>query len=153
MDDAPDHLAGEDDEIANRLSGGRSSLASVERYIAACQEHWRSNGPLRAFGVFDHATNQLVGSVEANLALPILEPGHANVSYGVFSEWRGKGIAVRALGLIVRYLKECTDTRRVILRIAVDNIASRSVAEKAGFHFLGVFQEDDEYMARYARDL
>jgi RimJ/RimL family protein N-acetyltransferase len=153
MHEAPDHLAGEDDEIANRLSGGRSSLASVERYIASCQEHWRSNGPIRAFGAFDRATNQLVGSVEANLALPILEPNQANVSCGVFSQWRGKGIAVRALHLIVRYLKECTDTRREVLRIEVDNVTSRSVAEKAGFQFLGLFKEGDECMARYARDL
>jgi RimJ/RimL family protein N-acetyltransferase len=153
MDDAPDHLAGEDDEIANRLSGGQSSLASVERYIESCQEHWCSNGSIRAFGVFNRATNQLVGSVEVNLGLSILGPKHANVSYGVFSQWRGKGIAVRALDLILRYLKECTDTRRAILRIEVDNEASRSVAEKAGFQLLGLFKEGDECMARYARDL
>ncbi len=67
-EDATRHLAGEDEAMAEWLSGGRSTLADVQAYIASNQENWRSNGPRRALGVFECATNRLIGSVEVNLA-------------------------------------------------------------------------------------
>jgi hypothetical protein len=82
-EDAADHLAGEDHEIAKWLSGGRSTMATVQSYIRSCEENWRGDGPRRAFGIFDCATNRLIGSIEANLAFPLLEPTQANVSYGL----------------------------------------------------------------------
>ena len=80
-EDAVEHLAGEDEEMAKWLSGGRSTLANVEKAILNWQQNWQTGGPRRAFGVFDCATNRLVGFVEVNLAR-IVEPGHVNVSYG-----------------------------------------------------------------------
>jgi hypothetical protein len=47
--DAVDHLAGEDEEMAKWLSGGHSTLATVQGYITSCEEHWRNNGSRRAF--------------------------------------------------------------------------------------------------------
>src|SRR5579871_5837055 len=86
--DAAAHLAGEDEAIATWLSGGRSTVDTVRRYIQRSLEEWQKNGPRRAFGIFDRATGSLIGSVEANLALPRLDPGQVNVSYGVFAAWR-----------------------------------------------------------------
>jgi RimJ/RimL family protein N-acetyltransferase len=151
-EDALDHLAGEDDEMAKWLSGGRSTLETVRGYIASCEEQWRTNGPRRAFGVFDCATNRLIGSIEANFAYR-LAPGQVNVSYGVFSDWRGRGIAQRALDLMSSYLRSSTELRQMVVRVACENTASLKVARKAGFQFLGVFEETQGAMARYARDL
>src|SRR5215467_4673459 len=142
MGDAAAHLAGEDDEMAKWLSGGRSTLANVEAYIQRSQEVWRTGGLRRAFGVFDCASGQLVGSVEVNLAR-IVNPGEVNVSYGVFREWRGQRIAVRAINLMDEYLRASTDVRQIVLRIAPENSASLRVAEKAGFSFAGVFEEPE----------
>ena len=72
-EDAADHLAGEDSEMAKWLSGGRSTLANVEAYIEQNLENWRIGAPRRAFGVFDCATSQLVGNIEVNL-VRTLEP-------------------------------------------------------------------------------
>ncbi len=58
LGDAVDHLAGEDEAMAKWLSGGRSTLSTVQGYITSCQEHWRTNGPRRAFGVFDCSSNR-----------------------------------------------------------------------------------------------
>jgi hypothetical protein len=80
-EDAVEHLAGEDEEMAKWLSGGRSTLANVEKAILNWQQNWQTGDPRRAFGLFDCATNQLVGFVEVNLAR--IEPGQVNVSYGV----------------------------------------------------------------------
>ena len=151
-ENAADHLAGEDDAIARWLSGGRSTIATVERYIASCEEHWRSQGPRRAFGIFDCKTEQLIGSIEANLAFP-LAAGQVNVSFGVFVGWRGKGILRRALDLLSSYLKSETEVRQMVVRISVANSASLRAIQKAGFLFVGVFDEPEGPMARYVRDL
>ncbi len=151
-EDAPDHLAGEDDEMARWLSGGRSTLATVQGYIASCEEQWRTNGPRRAFGVFDCATNRLIGSIEANLEYRLV-PGQVNVSYGVFPDWRGKGVAQRALDLMSSWLRSSTEIRRIVVRIPCENAASLRVAQKSGLHLLGIFEESTGPMARYARDL
>ncbi len=151
-EDAAEHLAGEDDEMAKWLSGGRSTLANVRNYIEKSKESWRNSGPRRAFGVFDCATERLIGSVEVNLAR-ILEPGQVNVSCGIFREWRGRGLALRALDLMGEYLRVGTDVRQMVLRIAPANTASVKMAKKAGFAFLGVFDEPEGSLARYVREL
>lgn len=150
--DAADHLAGEDDAIAKWLSGGRSTLAAVQSYIASSDEHWRTEGPRRAFGIFDARTKQLIGSIEANFAIPPA-PGQVNVSFGVFPDWRGKGIAQRALDLMSSYFKSTMDVRQMALRVSVENLASMRAIEKAGFQFAGIFDELEGAMARYVRDV
>ena len=152
VEDAAAHLAGEDDEMARWLSGGRSTVATVEAYIDRNLESWRSGGPRRAFGVFDCTTGKLIGNIEANLART-LEPDQVNVSYGIHREWRGRGLAQRALNLMRAYLRADTDVRQIVLRIAPANFASRRVAEKFGCAFLGVFDEVEGPMARYVSDV
>jgi RimJ/RimL family protein N-acetyltransferase len=139
-------------QIAKWLSGGRSTLPTVQGYITSCEEHWRTGGSLRAFGIFDCASNQLIGSIEANLAYRSV-PGEMNVSYGVFPDWRGKGIAGRALHLLSSYLRSSTEVRQMVVRITSENSPSLRVMEKAGFKFLGIFDEPAGRMARYALDL
>lgn len=151
-EDAADHLAGEDDEMAKWVSGGRSTLATVETFIRNNQESWRSGGPRRAFGVFDCASNRLTGFIEVNLAR-LVGPGQVNISYGVFPQWRRQGIALRAMNLMDEYLRTATDTRQIVLRIAPANIASLRLAEKSGFTFCGLFDEPEGRMARYMRDI
>jgi len=138
-EDAADHLAGEDHEIAKWLSGGRGTMATVQAYIRSCEENWRSDGPRRAFGIFDCATSRLIGSIEANLAFPLLEPTQANVSYGVFPACRGNRTALRALRLMGAYLKSVSGMCQMVLRISCENTASLRVAEKSGFQLLGIF--------------
>jgi RimJ/RimL family protein N-acetyltransferase len=151
-DDAADHLAGEDEEMANWVSGGRSTPATVEAFIQNSQESWRSHGPRRLFGIFDCASNQLVGFIEVNLAR-VVGPGEVNVSYGVFRQWRRQGLALRAINLIDEYLRSETEARQIVLRIAPANTASLKLAEKAGFTFVGLFDEPEGPMVRYVRDI
>jgi RimJ/RimL family protein N-acetyltransferase len=150
-EDAADHLAGEDSEMAKWASGGRSTLASVEAFIQNSQESWRNAGPRRAFGIFHCATNRLIGFVEANLGL--LDPGQVNVSYGIFRPWRGQGLALRAIDLMDRYLRTETQARQMVLRISPENSASLKVAVKAGFTLCGVFDEPEGRLVRYVRSI
>jgi RimJ/RimL family protein N-acetyltransferase len=151
-EDAAEHLAGEDDEMAKWVSGGRSTLASVEAFIRNNQESWRRGGPRRAFGIFDCASNRLAGFIEVNLAR-LVEPGQVNVSYGVFRQWRRQGVALRAINLMDEYLRTATEARQMVLRMVMANTASLKLAEKAGFSFCGLFDEPEGRMARYVRDI
>jgi len=151
-EDATEHLAGEDDEMAKWVSGGRSTLSTVEAFIRKNQESWRSGGPRRAFGIFDCGSNRLIGFIEVNLAR-LVEPGQVNVSYGVFPQWRRQGLALRAISLMDKYLRTATEARQIVLRIAPENNASLKFAEKAGFVFRGLFDEPDGRLARYVRDI
>jgi len=151
--DAAAHLAGEDDEIAVYLSGGKSTEETVRTYIQRSLEEWRNDGPVRALGVFSCVDASLVGSIEANLSLPTLKARQVNLSYSVFLEWRGQGIAVRAVRLMCDYLQTCTDSAEVIIQIVPSNHASARVAEKAGFRFEGLQHESDTPMLRYSLDL
>jgi RimJ/RimL family protein N-acetyltransferase len=149
-ENAVEHLAGEDDEMVKWLSGGRSTPASVEKAILNLQQNWQSGDPGWAFGVFDCATNRLVGLVEVNLAR-MVEPGQVNVSYGVFRPWRRQGLAVPTINLMNQHLRTATEARQIVLRIAPANLASLKFAEKAGFTFRGLFDEPEGRMARYVR--
>jgi RimJ/RimL family protein N-acetyltransferase len=151
-EDAADHLAGEDEEMARWASGGRSTPASVATFIRNNQESWRTGGPRRAFGVFDCASSRLIGFIEVNLA-QLVNPGQVNVSYGIFPQWRRKGLALRAMDLMDQYLRTETEVNQIVLRIAPANTASLKLAEKAGFTFQGLFDEPEGRMARYARNL
>lgn len=151
-EDAADHLAGEDDEMAKWVSGGRSTPATVATFIESNLENWRTGGTRRAFGVFECGVNRLIGFIEVNLAR-IVEPGQVNVSYGIFKEWRGQGFAARAIDLMAQYLRMETDAGQIVLRIVPENFASLRVAEKSGFNFLGMFDEPEGRMARYVRDV
>jgi RimJ/RimL family protein N-acetyltransferase len=138
--------------MAKWVSGGRSTPSTVEAFIRNNQESWRSGGPRRALGVFDCASNRLVGFIEVDLAR-LAEPGQVNVSYGVFPQWRRQGVALRAISLMDEYLRTATEARQMVLRIAPANTASLKLAEKAGFTFCGVFDEPEGRMARYVRTL
>jgi RimJ/RimL family protein N-acetyltransferase len=152
MGDAADHLAGEDEAIAYWLSGGRSTIETVQTYINSCEEQWRNNGPRRAFGIFDLATGKLIGCIEANLDLPVT-PGQANVSFGIFPAWRGKRIVGRAINLMGEYLRGAAQLRQMVARISLLNDASLTAVQRAGFRFVQIVWEPEGEMAHFVRDL
>lgn len=149
--DAPAHLAGEDEEMAKWLNGGRSTAATVQAAIANFEGQWRTDGPRRAFGVFDCSSDQLIGFVEANLTL-LGNPEEVNVSYGIFAPWRGSGLAGRAINLMAKYLRSATNASKIVLQIAVENRRSIRVAEKAGFARVGVHDSTEGPRVRYICD-
>jgi RimJ/RimL family protein N-acetyltransferase len=94
----------------------------------------------------------LIGFIEVNLAR-VVSAGEVNISYGIFPQWRRKGLALRAIDLMGEYLRTATNASKMVLRIVPANTASLKLAEKAGFTFQGVFDEPEGRMARYVRDI
>jgi RimJ/RimL family protein N-acetyltransferase len=137
LEDAAALVAGRDAEIAARLAGAPSTRATAEHHIGACAADWLGDwsrpGAKLAWGIRDAVTGTLAGTAEVALRFPELEPGAANLSYGVFPRWRGRGFAARAVVLMGDFLATRTTTSRAVLRIDRDNAASLRVAQRCGF--------------------
>jgi RimJ/RimL family protein N-acetyltransferase len=89
-----------------------------------------------AFAVTDAATGRVLGSIRLRWSEP---HDVAEVGYWLRSDARGRGAATRALLLVTRLALD-GGAARVQLRAATDNVASRRVAENAGFSLDGVLR-------------
>jgi RimJ/RimL family protein N-acetyltransferase len=103
------------------------TLADAEFYIGMEGEE--------KFALTDAATGRVLGSI----GLTWHEPDVAEVGYWIRADARGGGLMTRALLLACRHAFG-KGAARVQLRADVENVASRRVAEKAGFVAEGVLR-------------
>jgi len=90
----------------------------------------------QAFAITDAGSGRVLGSIGARWNEPC---DVAEIGYWVRRDARGRGVTTRALLLVTRFAL-AEGASRVQLRAATDNVASRRVAEKAGFRLDGVLR-------------
>ena len=148
-EDAAAHLAGEDEEMARRFGWWPkgSTLETVLPYFDRCAADWREHGPTRAFAVRDGVTGDLVGSAE----LRIRADGSGEVSYSTHTGKRRRGYARHALALLCEYAATL-GVAPLEAHVAVDNHASRRIAEACGFSETGTITGEGELRIRYLRE-
>ncbi len=134
--DAAPHVAGEDEASRRWLNEGHAStLEGTLHWIEENTQMWRDGGPRLAFGIRDAQTEELVGMVEANtdsLTLGLL-PGEVNISYQVYAPYRGRGMATRAVRLLLEHLKSIPAAHTAAIQTEPGNPSSAHVAVRAGF--------------------
>jgi len=111
----------------------------VLRWIQSNEDNWSSEGPRFAFAIQTEA-GELVGMIEINADhahFAGLEPGDANVSYGLYPQYRGRGLATSAL-LNVRDCMISNGMKRVVIRIEPENVNSVRLEERCGYVLTGV---------------
>jgi len=116
------------------LSGGESTEESVLRWIQSNDDNWASNGPRFAFAI-EVASGELVGMMEFNVdysRFAGLKPGDANVSYGLYPQYRGRGLATSAL-LDIRDFMIAKGVKRAVVRIEPKNVNSIRLTERCGY--------------------
>lgn len=148
-DDAADQLAGEDAELVRWLYGDESTPATVHRYITRSRECWAAGGPTFTFGIRTLRENALVGTIEVQLDKEFLAAGQANIAYGLYPKWRGKGLATRAVRLAVTFLRRNTDVVEVLILTSIRNPASAAVAARAGFRRAGQLDDESDILDRH----
>jgi RimJ/RimL family protein N-acetyltransferase len=84
---------------------------------------------VHTFAVVDRDTGALLGSV----GFQVLDHSRATFGYWVAREARGRGVATRALRLLVRHAAREHGLARLQLIVEPENVASIRVAENAGF--------------------
>ena len=152
IEDADVHFDGEDDEMVRWLSGGRSTRERTRRWMQGLAETASFSTPRTALAISDASTGVAAGFIEANLDLPGVAPGVANISYGIYPNYRGRMWAARAVKLMTGLL----DGRACIAMIQIEpqNVRSVAVAEQAEFSFVGrrVTPDGDE-MSTFTKHL
>jgi ribosomal-protein-serine acetyltransferase len=75
--------------------------------------------------------------------------GFLEAGYWLRSDLAGKGLMTEALRAVCDFGFEIVDLHRIELRAALDNVASRRVAEKVGFEERGILRECTFMDGRY----
>jgi RimJ/RimL family protein N-acetyltransferase len=110
--------------------------ADARAYIELCREGW-SDGTLTNFAITDAEGGEP-------------DQGVAEVGYWVAPQARDKGVCTRAVRLVSRWLIADHGIERLQLRADEQNVASRKVAEKAGFTEEGILRSS-RYNPRLGR--
>lgn len=128
----------------------RESIASVspwlpwltDNYTLADAALWiqqsaegMERGDAYALGIFD-TQGQVLGDIALNRV--DLRRRSANLGYWVRSSAQGRGVATRAARALADFGFDALGLVRIEIVVAVDNLASRRVAERLGSHLDGV---------------
>jgi RimJ/RimL family protein N-acetyltransferase len=153
LEDAKTHLENEDPDQQRWISGGASTLESVQNWIKKNQEYWNKGGPVFNFALW--INDELVGMVEANVdkeQVEGLEEGEANISYAIYPKARGKGYAAKAVNSIVDFLKQ-KGFKRAVLRINQENMPSLKIPLACGFEEAGEVDTSEGHMLVFKKTL
>ncbi|MEV4800209.1 GNAT family N-acetyltransferase [Nonomuraea sp. NPDC049421] len=153
LDDLDAHLAGEDEQLVRWLNGGPSNRADTEEYIRGCMELWATKGPHRAFGIHVAGHRDLVGTMDVRFGTEELPDDQVNLAYGLYPQWRGRGLATRAVHLACRFAAS-EGAIRALIRAEPENAPSIAVARRSGFRYVRRSQDaDGTWYDHYFRDL
>lgn len=106
------------------------SLADAEAFVAASAEEEAAGKSVSLLAV-DAADGRLLGSF--SIMELDGEPGFGEIGYWVAAEARGRGVATRAVRLLADWARGELGLTRIEILPHKDNLASRRVAERAGF--------------------
>lgn len=106
-------------------------------WITFQMDAWE-NGKEYSFGVFDKATEKLIGGCGLNQL--DMKNKLANLGYWVRTGYTGMGVASRAARLTASFGFDQLKLNRLEILMAIENTASKKVAEKTGAHFEGVLR-------------
>jgi RimJ/RimL family protein N-acetyltransferase len=112
--------------------------ATVLDAFAHWAHEWETAGSTRLFAAREQVTGRLLGGCE----LRIRPGGSARVCYWTCAADRGRGYGTRILVLLLHYAS-AIGIRQAEAHVAVDNHASRRVAEKAGLLAVTAFTAPD----------
>ena len=110
--------------------------SEARAWIEQATSYWHA-GTSAPFAVTDAATGSVLGGVGFGW---VGDDRVGEIGYWLRSEARGRGLTVRAVGLVSRWAFAELGCERLQLRADADNVASQRVAEKAGFTREGVLR-------------
>ncbi|WP_445375705.1 GNAT family N-acetyltransferase [Photorhabdus tasmaniensis] len=106
-----------------------ASFNSVHKEAKLAELKWLTDEKM-SISIIENESNELVGRINLR---PVIPPKVADVGYGIFPKFRGKGYAIRALNLFSNWAFSSADYARIELGIKEGNIASERAAIGAGY--------------------
>jgi len=113
-------------------------LEDANAWIDHCTSGW-TNGNHYAFGIFERATDRLLGSAGLSQFNPLHR--HANLGYWIRQSAQRQGIATRAARAVAHFGFQQLALVRIEIVVLPDNHASRRTAEKAGACFEAIARQ------------
>jgi RimJ/RimL family protein N-acetyltransferase len=107
----------------------------IRVFVAGTAAAWLAGTEAR-FAIVDAASGTCAGSLGLRMSVPAFRI--AEIGYGLRADWRGLGLTTRAVRLVTDWAFFRAGIARLELGAAVDNAASRRVAERAGFRPEGI---------------
>jgi len=117
-------------EVVNTSFGPLVTREVAQERAAQAQNNWLA-GERAACVIEDAATGAFAGDISLYYLAPRLS--EAMVGYSLRPEFRGKGIATRAVNLLCEWAFESVGVVRIIAGTFPENRASQRVLERAGF--------------------
>lgn len=122
-----------------KTAGSITDKASAKAYIKLKMQNSAERREF-CFLITDLGSSQLCGAIflkNFEWSVPKCELG-----YFIDSNYEGKGITSLAIKKIVSYCFSSMRLNKIFIRSALDNAASRMVAEKNGFKEEGIIRKD-----------
>lgn len=151
--DAADHLAGEDAELVRWLNGGPGTPETVLAHLQRVGAMWAAGGPIFGFGIRAAPDDVLAGTLDVQMHQPYAREGQANLAFGLYPVWRGRGLATRAVLLGMEFLRGRTSIDQALIRVDPANRASSAVARRAGFQHARTVHEACGELAWFTRNV
>jgi RimJ/RimL family protein N-acetyltransferase len=95
--------------------------------------------------------DEVAGWVDAGDDHDWLRPGERNLGYFLAPPFRNRGVATRAVRLLVSHLAAQADVGTAVLVIEPDNVRSLALAERAGFTRVADMEHDGKRNTRWER--
>ncbi|MEU1981650.1 GNAT family protein [Nocardia sp. NPDC019395] len=131
--DAAAHLAAQGREPVRPAAGPGTPnmVAEFERCVA----EWADDGPHKTFAVVDVPARALAGTLDITLEPEFLAKRQADIRYGIYAPWSGRGVDGRTVVLACRYLARQDSADEAVLRIDPADTAAIALARHLGFHY------------------
>lgn len=131
--DTAAQMTGEDGELVRWLSGGWATEQRQREFLLGADRAWRGGAPVVDVGIEDLVSRELIGIVGIQSGMHYLEEGQTNLTYGLYPQARGRGVASRAVLLAMTLARQRASVRQFVIRVHPENLASAAVARRTGF--------------------
>ena len=99
----------------------------------------KTNGEDSVFFIISNSKNESIGYIQATNIDHINK--NCNIGIAVNKNWRGKGVAGKALLSLENYLKNTFNIKKVVVEILCENMSSIKSFTKANYNHVGVLQK------------
>ncbi len=123
-------LASLPEEIAATVPPEPPDRDVVAARCARSQSRWLA-GERAELTIRDAATGAYAGEIGLFYQEPVSR--QAMIGYGLLPQWRGRGLATRAVRLLARWAFQQAGIARLVAGTAPENAGSQRVLERAGF--------------------
>lgn len=123
-------------EATRPIVPGESQNADLPSFYQMVSSHNREGRAQRSLSLAIWYEGSLVGQITmGGIVLGALRGAH--IGYWVDKRFANRGITTQAVGMMTEYGFNVLGLHRIEINLRPENVASRRVAEKAGYHFEG----------------